>query len=199
MRLRFALAAALLAAACTSFTTYQSPRVLPKGRTGVTFAFTNVTTYDDGSDSQESLDVMVRHGLHRRVDAGLKYSLFAFNQGDTIQVFLADAKVSLVPGRLSAAMPIGAVVWNGDLDFWQAHPMLLFAQPLADDVELDLAARGVIVTAGGDWELLTAASAGLRLGPDDEGFAIHPEVSVLVWPGESGYALAFGAAASFNR
>jgi hypothetical protein len=77
--------------------------------------------------------------------------------------------------------------------------MVIFAQPLGDDAELDLAARTIFVTADGDWEMLAAGSLGIRLGPDDEGFAIHPEVSVLVWPGESGYAIAFGAAASFSR
>ncbi len=194
-----AVALSVVCGACTSFSTYQSPRVLPPGRTGVTFAFTNVTIHDAGDDSQESLDVMVRRGITRRVDAGVKYSLFAFNQGDAYHVFLADAKLSLLPGRLSVALPAGAVLVSGEVDLWQAHPMVIFAQRLGDDAELDLAARAIVMTSDGSWEVLAAGSLGVRLGPDGEGFAIHPEVSVLVWPGESGYAIAFGAAASFNR
>jgi hypothetical protein len=194
------LAACALLGGCTSFSTYQSPRTLAPGRTGVTFAFTNVTIHDPGADSQESLDIMVRRGITKKVDVGVKYALFAFDEGPAQHVLLADAKVALVPRRLSAAMPVGAVVTSGELDLWQAHPMLIFAQPLGDLAELDLAARGIFMASSeGDWELLAAGSLGLRLGPDDEGFAIHPEVSVLVWPGESGYAIAFGAAASFNR
>jgi hypothetical protein len=202
-----AMGAAVAAGGCTTFSSYQSAKLLPAGDTSVTAAlsgarFSEDVADDDASDQTLEIgEVMVRHGISETIEVGGRYARLGL-ESDGTNVLLADIKRALTPGKLALSVPVGLVFADGEVNFYQIQPALLGRIELSPNAALELAGKTILILATDsgetDSELLLGANIGLRVGPADQRFAIHPELGVLANPGEEGVFYQLGVGVSFT-
>lgn len=181
--LALAAAAALLGACATS---YQSARVVEPGKVQVTGALAHTEGGPTSSyGGWRTLgDLQVRAGIVDRVDAGLR---FVRSPGTSYRSYATlDAKVELVPDRVSLSLPVG-LVWYQEGDRIDRvstvlSPGVLAGYQLKPNLELVGAPRLFLFLPGpynDVTEVEVGGSVGLRFTNPARTWAIHPELGIL--------------------
>ncbi len=192
-----------------SFSNYQSAKMLPRGGTSVTGAF-SFYSYDegDGSADDEAIEIIASHGLTEQVELGGKLVWFTVEEGNAFN-FLAVPKISLLPDRLALTIPAGMIVIEGmdDVDnAWMATPGLVFTQTLSPDFDLDVAAKPVFTFEDNfdDYNVAAAINIAIRLSPAGSAWALHPEFGLMYDDdsegpsGDTGYFMQIGFAFTYE-
>lgn len=197
---RFAVLLAL--SACVPFSTYQSARLLPAGKTDVTVAggVVGVAQRNDTSNTSDPIvELAVRHGATPTIEVGVRGSRVITDPGKDAHFVAADAKFALVPETLAVSLPVGFGFTTDGAFSYNAQPTLLARVPLAPVADLELAAKTIFILLDNDSDLdiLFAATVGLRLGPDIKHWWLQPEVGADFDPGEDGIGYHAGIALGF--
>ncbi|MBA3454077.1 MAG: hypothetical protein H0T42_13365 [Deltaproteobacteria bacterium] len=206
---------ALVVCSVGCVSSYQSARVLPTGKTQVTVAVSRVQALEDG-DEDESVwvgDLQVRHGFAAQFDGGIRLSRTPGGL-NSLSMLTIDPKYQITSPSSSTAVSIGVpfgVAWEEQgSDFEDGigviAPTLLIGTPLAASTELVFAPKVVVFLPDGDTEeseIEFGASIGLRFTNSARTWAIHPELSLLLFDpsngsegGETAKILSFGVAVS---
>lgn len=195
---------------CIPFSSYQSAKLLPAGKSEVAVAagaigFSEGVEEDEDSAMYPVGEVLVRSGVSDGVELGGRLSRVFEDSTNGVNQLLVDVKVKLIQDRLAFALPAGFSFTGDDIGWYQLHPTLLARAPLSTAADLELAAKGIVVferdgleDIGTSADLLLAATAGLRLRPGLASWWIQPELGASISPGDSGVMYQFGIAIGFT-
>lgn len=185
---------ALGATGCTSFSSYQTARMLAPRQLSVGGAVAVATHYRGVATPEVPPGVqgravlvegLARFGVTDRLEAGLKLG-YAHSFGDfelSLEQAFVDAKLSLLPDQLAVALPVGGTLIDGEAFDLQTQPGLIWTATLGRRLELDSAFKLVMVKTRGESSLGSlgaAAVVGVRIRSDHHRFELHPEVGVHV-------------------
>lgn len=181
---------------CGCATSYQSARVLERGRTEVTVGLTRAQLFDDSVESGDRGflgDVQVRRGFGHGLDAGVRLQRTP-SRRDAASVFQLEPRLALTaperPLALALALSAG-VAWaevfdpadGGQIEidhgFGVFGATALVGFEATPRLELVLAPRAFATTNGKATELHVGVSLGLRVGDLGRRWAIHPEIGIL--------------------
>ncbi|MGE0549239.1 MAG: hypothetical protein AB7O24_15480 [Kofleriaceae bacterium] len=176
------LLATLVLGAC-SFSNYQSARMLPRGGTNLTAAFTSYDYHEDGeSPGEGAIEIMGSHGVSETVELGGKVSWFSPEGDDFFNLFVVP-KMSLMPNKLAVSVPTGLLISGADDSetIWVTAPTLIFTQELHRNVDLDIAGKPYITIANDfdDAAMAFAFNLGVRLRIPDTAFSFMPEIGFM--------------------
>lgn len=200
---------AALAAGCTSFSSYQTARLLAPGRQsiGAALAWAEHHSAGEGFDASVlALEALYRRGLGPTLEGGVKVSHLRAQEGlggESLTLAFVDATFGLRPDVLAFALPVG-LGWRQDgLHDLQLQPSLVHTAVLAPWVHLDTTTKLIaIADEDGGWrfaKLNAALDLGLRLRSDAHCFELVVEVGVMVedltsrYRGDVGDSIVLGA------
>lgn len=208
------LALVVCSVGCVS--SYQSARVLPTGKTQVTAAVSRVQVIESESDDASIWvgDLQVRHGLAAQFDGAIRLSRTPGGL-NALSMLMIDPKYQITSPSsstaVSVALPVGVAWEEQGSDFNDGvgviAPTILIGTPLAPNTELVFAPKVVVFLPDGETdqsEIEFGASLGLRFTNAARTWAIHPELSLLLFDpsnnggggGETVKVLSFGIAVS---
>ena len=176
---------------------YESARMLPKGDVELKGAFTHARANANGES--EKLDngygIGIGYGINEKFNMKFRYEHFT-NEGSANFVSIGP-KLAIVQDRIAAVLPVGLYFDEGETE-WATSPMLLFTLPTASNTfEATLGIHGdKIFEEDTDW--LLGFNLGLGFSKDLSRWAIRPDAGISFSPGNEGYFLTFGVAASYN-
>ncbi len=185
---------ALSATGCTSFSSYQTARMLAPRQLSVGGAIAIATHYRGVATPEVPPGVqgravlvegLARLGVTDRLEAGLKLG-YGHSFGDfelSLEQAFVDAKLSLLPDQLALALPVGGTLIEGESFDLQTQPGLIWTATLGRCLELDSAFKLVMVKTRGEASLGSLGAAvvvGVRMRSDHHRFELHPEVGVHV-------------------
>jgi hypothetical protein len=188
-----ALALALAAGGCTSFSSYQTARLVAPRQLSLAAAVAYASHYRGVATAQEpsgfsgravAIEGLVRFGLTPRLEAGLKLGHDrSYGTIETsIEQGFVDLKYSILPDQLAVALPVGGTRDHGEFVDLQTQPGLIWTAALGRRLELDSALKLVLIKTRGQAELESlsvAAVVGVRLRSDHHRFELHPELGVM--------------------
>ncbi|MGE3543656.1 MAG: hypothetical protein AB7L28_06980 [Kofleriaceae bacterium] len=177
------LLVATLALGACSFSNYQSAKMLPRGGTNLTGAFSSYDYHSEGeSPGETAIEVIGSHGVTDTVEIGGKLSWFS-PEGDDLYNLFVIPKVSLVPDKLAVTIPAGMMfsAADGFENLWVLAPTLVFTQQVHPNVDLDLAGKPYFMFADDFDESATAfaVNLGVRLRLPDTSFSFVPELGFM--------------------
>lgn len=215
MQASLIITVALGLSACTTYSSYQSAKLLPQGKTAYSGAIgTSSYSVDGNGSGEEILETQVRHGWKENMEVGARLSRLNFGSDGVFFLFV-DGKLELIPERLSVALPVGLAILTGEfgdpddpsdpsrINYYQAQPTLLYRIPVGKELDVEMTGKGIgiIAVADGDTDsdFLLAATLGVRFSEDlnKARWWIQPEFGIAINPGEDGYASHLGVAFTF--
>lgn len=203
------LAIAVCGFGCVS--SYQSPRVLPAGKTQVTVAVTRVQLIEDNDDDYIWVgDFQLRHGLADQFDGAIRLARTPGAQS-TLSMLTLDPKFQITAPSssttVSVALPFGVAWEEAGTDFRDGvgvlAPTVLIGAQLTGTTELVFAPKVIVFLPEGKTKesgVEVGASLGLRLTNAARTWAVHPELSFLLFKergaNEAAKIFSFGIAVS---
>ena len=160
---------ALGATGCTSFSSYQTARMLAPRQLSVGGAVAVATHYRGVATPEVPPGVqgravlvegLARFGVTDRLEAGLKLG-YAHSFGDfelSLEQAFVDAKLSLLPDQLAVALPVGGTLIDGEAFDLQTQPGLIWTATLA-------AASSSTAPSSWSWSRPAASPAWVRWAP----------------------------------
>jgi hypothetical protein len=185
-----------LSSGCYSYSNFQSAKLLDPRRGSLTpSASYNTFQEAEGGNASEIddwvFDVQARHGVSRSFEMGAKFSRIRIEDG--YQFMALEPKIALEPDRLALACAVGSFFGNDVEANLQVHPTLIATVPLEPGrSELDAAVKALVFFDEGDTDTLIGFNLGPRFSSDLDLWAIHPEIGILINPGEDGFFFQFG-------
>jgi hypothetical protein len=196
------LAVIVVVAACSSsFSSYQTARLLAPGRQRVTAAVGGGLGFGDQIDPAAAFEGAYRRGVTPSVEVGAKLS---HARGDgaldgAVTLGLIDVTWGLLPDELALALPIG-LSWSHGPDqvrAVEAQPALIWTATLSPALSVDTALKGVFLWDNQDWanhSLGGAMVVGVRLRSDRHRFELRPELGLMIEDRDGDAATMVGAA-----
>ena len=186
----------LLGAGCTTFSSYQTARLLAPGRHALTAAGGYGFEHNDNGGFTAGVlafDAMDRVGVTGNFEAGAKLSVL-HSYGDLngvgsvkgdLTLGFVDLKYALRSDQLALQLPVGVGYRGGGWHDLQIQPTLVHTATLTPSLELDSAYKLIVVSddtqnLGHLRTINLAVDVGVRLHSDRWPVELHPEVGIMV-------------------
>lgn len=177
-------------------TSFESARMLQKGDFEASGRYTHYRFTDNGESqtANNNFGACVGYGIGNKFNMKLRYERLLIPGGESSSPGLnyidLAPKFQIVPGKIAGTLPIGLYFDESDTKY-VLSPKLLFTYPAKDKFEATLAAKADIFPQDGG-DVYLGFNLGIGVSSNLNRWALRPELGLMVKPGDSGIAWAYG-------